>query len=45
MARWEGSEEARWERWVSNEAGMWEVPGFIQGLVTQDESKTSSFCF
>ena len=40
--RWKGSEVARWE---NGEAERWEVPGFIQGWGTQDESKISSFCF
>ena len=43
--RWEGSEVARWESWENGEAERWEVPGFIQGWGTQDESKISSFCF
>ena len=36
---------ARWERWESCDVAMWEVPGFIYGWGTQDESKTASFCF
>ena len=53
--RWEGSEVARWEKWEGSEvvrlenwengeAGRWEVPGFIQGWETEDQSKISSFC-
>ena len=30
---------ARWERWESSEVARWEVPGFVQGLGTQGESK------
>ena len=35
---------ASWERWEIGEMGRWEVPGFIQGWVTQVESKILSFC-
>ena len=53
QGRWEGSEMGRWERWEGSEvarwengeAERWEVPGFIQGWGTQDESKISFFCF
>ena len=43
--RWESSEVARRKRWENGEAERWEVPGFIQGLGTQDESKILPFCF
>ena len=36
---------ARWQRWESSEVVMWEVPGFIRGWGTQDESKIPFFCF
>ena len=45
ICQWEGSEVARWKGWENGEAERWEVPGFIQGLGTQDESQSSSFCF
>ena len=45
LMRWEGNEVARWERWENGEAERSEVPGFIQGWGTRDESKISSFCF
>ena len=43
MERWEGSEVARWERWENGKVERWEVPGFIQGWRTQDESEISCF--
>ena len=33
--RWDGSEEARWERSESSEVTRWEVPGCIRGLGTK----------
>ena len=45
VERWEGSEMTRCQRRESDEVGRWEVPGFIQGIGTQGESKVSSFCF
>ena len=38
LARCEGSEVARWERWENGEVARWEVPGFIQEWGTQVES-------
>ena len=43
MARWERWEGSEWERWENGETERWEVPCFIQGWGTQDESKISSF--
>ena len=41
--RWRGNEVARWERRESGEVERWEVPDFIQGWVTQGESKILYF--
>ena len=45
VVRWQGGKVVRWERWENGEAERCEVPGFIEGWETQDESKISSFCF
>ena len=43
VGRWKGNEVTKWERRESGEVGRWEIPGSIQGLGTQGESKILSF--